>query len=130
MRICDKYDHLGAYNIIFSKPKVYQEIEEVLNNDSPLFKKGASRIIKRKINLRFNELGWADKVKVGLGKSGLTISFLKCRVGVCFQIGNVSRTYADILKLSFLCNEGVIEAGVIIVPHQIEAKKMGANDAN
>lgn len=59
----------------------------------------------------------------------LSISFLKSRVGVCFQIGNVARTYADILKLNQLNKKGIIDVGVIVVPHKLESKKMGANYA-
>jgi len=59
----------------------------------------------------------------------LTITFLKKKVGICFQIGNVARTYADILKLSQLNKKGIIDVGVIIVPHKNESKLMGANYA-
>lgn len=59
----------------------------------------------------------------------MTISFLKDKIGLCIQLGNVSRTYADILKLNYLGHNGKISAGVIIVPGVLETKKLGANYA-
>ena len=91
------------------------------------FGKDFPKEIKAKVSERFNQNGWADKVKVG--NSNLTVSFVKSKVGVCFQIGNVARTYADILKLASLNQKGIIDVGIIIVPHKLESKLMGANYA-
>lgn len=127
MKICDQYNHHGGLKLIQSKAEVWKELCEVLTNSSLSFGTNPSKEIKANISERFNQKGWADKVKVGT--SNLTISFLKSKVGVCFQIGNVARTYADILKLSQLNKKGIIDVGVIIVPHKLESKKMGANYA-
>lgn len=52
---------------------------------------------------------------------------MKNRVGVCFQLDNVARMYADLLKLQVLGKNGKIDAGVIIVPYGHESKLLGAN---
>ena len=104
-----------------------EEIKEILAHSGLTLGKNRPSQIKSKISERFNDRGWADKVRVG--KTKLTISFLKSNVGVCFQIGNVARTYADILKLTALNKRGIIDVGVMIVPHKLESKLMGANYA-
>ena len=127
MKVCDKYYHLNALEIIQSKDGVQKELFDLVNTVELTFGINPSVEIKRKISDRFNRKGWADKVKVG--NSNLTISFIKSKIGVCFQIGNVARTYADILKLMQLHKKGIIDVGIIYVPHKIESKKMGANYA-
>mgnify|MGYP000695076584 FL=1 len=128
MKICNQYNHSNARNKLEQKNGILSEIKLVLTQSKLTFGKNSSKEIKNNVSLKFNQEGWADKVKVG--NSNLTISFMKDKVGVCFQIGNVARTYADILKLSLLNKKGIIDVGVIIVPHKIESKLMGANYAH
>jgi len=127
MKICDQYNHLNAMELILKKDGILNELTDIVNNRDLIFGSTRPAFIKSIINDRFNQLGWADKVK--LANSNLTISFLKEKTGVCFQIGNVARTYADILKLMQLHKRGIIDVGIIYVPHKIESIKMGANYA-
>jgi len=127
MKICDTYSHLFAEDKLNLKNNLYLEIQEILTDNSLNFGDKRPNEIKIAINSKFNRKGWADKIKVG--NSRLTINFLKNKVGVCFQLGNVARTYADILKLAQLGKRNVIEIGIIIVPHKIESKLLGANYA-
>lgn len=126
MKICDQYSHRNALEIIQNKG-VYQEIKFCIDNESIFFEKGQPLSIKKVISTNFNSLGWGDNIKIK--NTQLSINFLKSRIGVCFQLGNVARMYADILKLGYLFDEGIIEAGVICVPHQIESRLLGANYA-
>jgi hypothetical protein len=127
MKICDQYNHHNGLEEIQNKNGIIDEIRALITDGKLIFGKNPPKEIKTRINEKFNQKGWADKVKVG--NSNLTISFMKSKVGVCFQIGNVARTYADILKLSQLNKKNIIDAGVIIVPHKLESKLMGTNYA-
>ncbi|MBK9636724.1 MAG: hypothetical protein IPO63_02505 [Bacteroidetes bacterium] len=127
MKICDTYSHLNASEKINRKNNLMEELEEILTDNTITFGLNRPDEIKSNISKRFNHNGWADKIRVG--NSRLTINYLKNKVGVCFQLGNVARTYADILKLAQLGKKNVIDIGVIVVPHKIESKKMGANYA-
>jgi len=127
MRICDQYNHHNGLKEIQYKDGILEEIRSLLTDARLTFGKNPPTEIKSRISEKFNQKGWADKVKIG--NSNLTINFMKSKVGVCFQIGNVARTYADILKLSQLNKKNIIDAGVIIVPHKLESKLMGANYA-
>lgn len=127
MKICDMHDHKGAYQVLIGKDGIWSEINNIFNN--PLvFGKVKPQRIKISLSKEFNRLGWADRVKIH-NNNRLTISFLKDKVGICIQLGNVARTYADLLKLTYLGNKRIIDVGVIFVPDEIESKIMGANYA-
>lgn len=61
-------------------------------------------------------LGWSDNVKVANG-TNITITSMHNQVGLAIQLGNVSRIYADMLKLQSLYLDEKISCGMIIVPH-------------
>ncbi len=73
--------------------------------------------------------GWSGEVTVSAG-SGITISSSKNNIGLCLQTGNMSRMYADIIKLQKLFLDDAIKAGVIVVPAAAAAKALGSNIAN
>lgn len=126
MKIYDQYDHLNAFKLIQDK-NLYLELADIVSRNNLLFGDKSPSDIKKTIGSSFDEKGWADKVKVI--NTNLTINFSKSKIGVCFQIGNVARTYADILKLMALHNKKNIEVGVIIVPGELESKLLGKNYA-
>lgn len=126
MKVCDYYSHLDA-QLLISEKGLFEEINNCLTINNLAFVRGNPAIIKKLVGEKFNEQGWADRIN--LKNSKISISFLKSRVGVCFQMGNVARMYADILKLSYLFDEGLIEVGSLCVPHQIESSLLGANYA-
>jgi len=128
MKIFNVYSHLGALDKLEINSAIYSEIREILEDNSIIFGRDRPTEIKKRIGERFNHKGWADKVKVGNSK--LTVSFLKSKIGVCVQLGNVARTYADILKLSQLGVTKIIDVGIIIVPASVESKLLGANYAS
>lgn len=73
--------------------------------------------------------GWSGQFRVD-GKTRITITSKKRDVGLCLQLGNVCRIYADLLKLQVLFNKGIIKAGIIIVSSEESAKIMGGNMAS
>jgi len=104
MKICDQYDHCNGLKVIQNIEGIFKEIKAIFTHKNLIFGTTSPKEIKTKISDRFNQRGWADDVKVC--KSNLTINFMKSKVGVCFQTGNVARTYADILKLCLLHKRG------------------------
>jgi hypothetical protein len=127
MKIGNLFSYLDAEKKFKHKRKLFLEITRILNVKEIVFGLHGSKEIKQKINYRFNNKGWADKIKIR--KTNLTISFVKNRIGVCCQLGNVARTYADVLKLALMHKNKIIDMGIIIVPHKFESKKLGANYA-
>lgn len=72
--------------------------------------------------------GWSDNLFLDT-ISKISITSEKKGVGLCLQTGNVSRTYADMLKLQNLFVQGKLRAGVIIVPTSSCAKEYASNSA-
>lgn len=73
--------------------------------------------------------GWSGPIRVSL-ESNITITSQKKNVGLCLQTGNMSRFYADLLKLQTLFSSGRISKGLFLIPTKIEAKRMDSNIAN
>jgi len=129
MLINDTFDHCNALSTLQKNQKLLNEIYSVLINDDLKLGKDKNEFIRSKISERFNEFGWADRVKVE-NQSNLTISYMKNRVGLCIQFGNVARTYADLLKLTLLSKNNSIDVGIIVVADYLNSKLMGTNYAN
>lgn len=72
--------------------------------------------------------GWSDKLFLSRG-SNISITTQKSNVGLCMQTGNVSRVYADLLKLQTLFVKGKIKAGIIVVATTKCAKQYTSNAA-
>ena len=72
--------------------------------------------------------GWSGEVKLA-ADSDMTITSVKDDVGLCLQTGNMSRMYADLMKLQTMYLNNHIKAAVIIVPSQEVAKLLGSNIA-
>lgn len=88
----------------------------------------APAAVNKAIARRFLGDGWAKGVK--LAGSNLSVSFLREQVAVCVQLGNVSRTYADLLKMQTLIASGRIGLAVEVVPAIGASKQMGSNHAS
>ncbi|OZQ67683.1 restriction endonuclease [Paenibacillus sp. VTT E-133280] len=75
------------------------------------------------------ELGWSDQVKVDR-ESNITITSMKNNVGLCLQLGNMARFYADILKLEVLHQKDTAVSAIYILPCKNAASKLGSNIAH
>lgn len=72
--------------------------------------------------------GWSDEVRLS-ADSDMTITSSKDDVGLCLQTGNMSRIYADLVKLQAMYLDGNIKAAAIILPSQEAALLLGSNVA-
>jgi len=69
--------------------------------------------------------GWAKNPH--LPNSNLSISYMMDDVGVCVQLGNICRLYADLLKLETLYKLDRIKLGILVVPSDGYAESLGSN---
>jgi hypothetical protein len=72
--------------------------------------------------------GWVKGLSVG--GSRLSIGYAKGHVGLCIQLGNTSRVYADLLKLETLFRLGKINQAILVVPSAAYSHSLGTNYAN
>lgn len=73
--------------------------------------------------------GWSSEVKLSHA-TAISITAIKGNYGLCLQTGNMSRFYADLLKLQYLFQKGTIIAALYILPTKHNAKLIGSNLAN
>ena len=105
---------------------VINQIDIIFSNLSMEIKKYAVSKINNEVSLRLKEFGWSDAVRIA-ERSKITITSIKEQIGLCMQTGNVSRIYADLLKLQSLFAKGTIRSAIVIVPTGKAARKFGRN---
>lgn len=105
------------------------EAQQAIANANVKLGNGSAPKIRAAILGGLATKGWSGEVALS-SNSEITITSAKSKIGLCLQTGNVSRTYADLMKLQKLYVDGAIIAGIVIVPSASCAKKIGSNVAN
>ena len=94
---------------------VLKEIERAVRSisipDGPI----APNVITRPIREALTRCGWSEEVFLSR-ESKITISGQKNDIGLAIQFGNISRIYADLLKLQSLFLDAKLRGAVVIVP--------------
>lgn len=90
--------------------------------------KGAATKIRGQILDKLRSLGWSGELKLA-PDSDMTVTSSKNDIGLCLQTGNMSRMYADLIKLQTMYLDNQIKAAAILVPSQEVAKLLGSNIA-
>ena len=120
-------DHQGGASKL--PAPLRREIENAISSCSIVPSKGAAAGIGAAIVDALVRDGWSGEVHLSR-ESKITITSAKSSVGLCLQTGNMSRMYADLLKLQNMFLAGSIKVGVMIVPSSLAARKLGDNIAN
>lgn len=74
-------------------------------------------------------LGWSEPVRID-DCSKISVTSMRGDTALCFQTGNVSRFYADLLKLETLFRKKRIKAAIYLIPHKVLARQFGSNIAH
>lgn len=93
------------------------------------FHNSRSLSLRRAIQAVLRSQGWSSKVKL-IHSSKISITATNGQFGLCLQTGNMSRFYADLLKLQYLFQKGTIKAAVYILLTKHRAQEMGSNLAH
>lgn len=121
-----KHDYLAKKEVI--PPKFIFEIETALEKYEPLKPFSTTRV-RHDIKELLINFGWSGMVRLSQGSS-ISITSQREQTGLCLQMGNVSRVYADLIKLQTLFAEKIITGAIFIIPTKREAKKIGSNIAS
>lgn len=105
------------------------EIQEALSKVDISLRKYVIKEFRSSFPTRLKELGWSDAVSLD-SVSKISITSVRNNVGLCMQTGNVSRVYADLLKLQALYMRGSITSGIILLPTATAARAFGGNVAS
>lgn len=121
------YEHRSGLKVA---PKdTVNDVIDILSLLHPALEKNTVTVVKDSIKERLEKVGWSGEYRLD-ASSRITISSFLRGVGMCFQTGNVGRIYADLLKLQALYMRGNIQVGIILIPQQNTAARLGSNMAN
>jgi len=122
------YSHQGAEEVFPIAARA--DIEVALAECTIRIERGSASLIRDYLEKSLSQCGWPSQYQVE-PPSRITITSLKDGVGLCMQTGgNMSRMYADLLKLQKLYLEDSIFSGAIILPTSKAARDLGDNIAN
>ncbi|WP_368346079.1 BglII/BstYI family type II restriction endonuclease [Pelagovum sp. HNIBRBA483] len=123
-----QYSHLVGSEALPSVER--EEILNAIKHCKTPIERGSGTELRNEVLDRLKDQGWTDKVQVAHG-SKITIASQKNRVGLGIQTaGNMSRMYADLIKLQQMYLDGLIDVGVLILPTAVAARILGDNLAN
>lgn len=80
-----------------------------------------------RLMLELGRDGWSDPVRVDT-VSKISITSVFDKTGLCAQTGNISRVYADLLKLETLYKKKIITGGIYIIPTKRWGKYLKASN--
>lgn len=123
----NNYSHLGGSDAVPSD--VQKEVEMAISGVTVKPARGAAEKIRVEFIRGISAHGWTGEMPVAQ-ESKISVTSTKNDVGLCLQTGNMSRIYADLLKLQTMYLKSAIKAAVIVVPSDPVAKKLGSNIAN
>ena len=89
---------------------------------------GAATRIRGQLLSQLKASGWSGEVSVS-ASSDMTITSAKDDIGLCMQTGNMSRIFADLMKLQAMYLDDLIKGAVIVLPSQEMARLLGDNIA-
>jgi hypothetical protein len=105
------------------------EINTVLAGISQPVERYVISDIRNELLEKLQELGWSNKVFLDR-VSKISITGVRNKIGLCVQTGNVSRVYADLMKLQALFMEDDIKGGILILPTAECGKQYASNAAS
>ncbi len=122
------YEHQGGFAAL--SVTLRQEIENAVATCAIAPARGAASRIGDAIMATLNKDGWSGEVALAGRASKISITSMKQETGLCMQTGNMSRLYADLLKMQHMFLSNTIKVGAMVVPSHAAAKSLGDNIAN
>lgn len=100
-----------------------------LKNMDIILKKNEAKKIRATILKSLQQQGWSDRVPIEKN-SNISITGMNNNIGLCLQLGNMARFYADLLKLELFFEKGNINSAIYILPNKDAATVLGVNMVN
>lgn len=123
----DIFSHNKGLELVDSKIK--DNIFRLLKSTEFKISPGCGDDLRKAILAQLKSVGWSDDFRLDAHSQISLTSSIDQHV-LCFQTGNMSRFYADLLKLEYVFKNKKANAAFYLVPSKDAAKKMGSNIAN
>lgn len=121
------YSHNNASAEV--NPIIRDNLLGILSSTKFKINSGCAEQLRRVILSQLKEAGWSDNFRLDVGSQISLTSSLDGHV-LCFQTGNMSRFYADLLKLQYVYKRRKARAAFYLLPSKESAKKIGSNIAH
>lgn len=105
------------------------EVKKALGSIFATLSKNGATAIRAQVVEKLDQLGWSGNVRVSPDHN-ITVTGMKGNLAACVQFGNMSRFYADLLKLQALFERGKCDGAIFILPTKKAADAMASNIAN
>lgn len=108
---------------------IKQQILNTLKSTNFKITAGCADELRKAILAQFKSFGWSDDFRLNAHSQISLTSSIDDHV-LCFQTGNMSRFYADLLKLQYVFKNKKAKAAFYLIPSKEAARKMGSNIAH
>ncbi len=125
--IIELFSHQNGENLVDKKIK--NNLINVIDKTNYTIKLGCGNDLR---NVLLNQLkieGWSDEFRFDSDSRISLTSYIDNHI-LCFQTGNMSRFYADLLKLQYMYLGDKAKAAFYIIPSKEASILMGSNIAN
>lgn len=122
-----EYSHRSGKSTVGTS--LLNKTRAVLENVSFKIKPRCATALRETILAGLGRDGWSGEVQISR-KRKLTVTAMHGHVALCLQTGNMSRFYADLLKLQAQFIEGKIKGAIYVLPTRSASRVMGQNIAH
>lgn len=123
----ETYSHCNGQNEV--EAAIKSSLLHVLNETHFVITEGCGSELRKTILAKLITLGWSDKFALSANSQISLTSYVDNHV-LCFQTGNMSRFYADLLKMQYVYKNQKARAAFYVLPSKDAAKILGSNIAN
>jgi hypothetical protein len=125
--IIESFSHKNGDLLVSEKIK--QQIINTLTSTEFKIIEGCADELRKVILSQLKSFGWSDDFRLDAHSQISLTSSIDGHV-LCLQTGNMSRFYADLLKLQYVFKNKKVNAAFYIIPSKEAARKMGSNIAH
>ncbi len=122
-----EYSHNHATEIL--DKEITTNLFLVLKNYRAKYYKGVTRELRSQLQEELEKFGWSESIAIVEGTQ-ISITSYNNKHGLCLQTGNMSRFYADLIKLQHLYLNDKIKGAFYVLPSKETSLKLGSNIAH
>ena len=116
------FNHQCAWDTL--PPPVLIGLRDMIKNLDFEVERGSGPLLREHMMPMLRGSGWSGELLFH-SESKLSITAMRESCGMCMQTGNMSRFYADLIKLEYLYINEVIDGGLYIALHQKSSQNYG-----
>lgn len=121
------FSHNEGLSLIDNSIK--DQLFKLIEDTNIPIREGCANDLRKMILTRLKQIGWSEDFELD-SNSRISLTSYFDSIVLCLQTGNMSRFYADLLKLQYVYKKKKATAGIYLIPSKLMAKTMGSNIAH